>query len=190
MAGTGYRGRLIWPIVFEFAVLDTLATSLPAADNDAPGGTSDGYHPVFRETRLVPPTNQDTAAGSPRGKSTRKEKIVKCEGQWEVENFDFQQQFASGPTPKHRIGAVLHYRDLERRGLLDDDGKAMIKVNDRLCAVYEKRSGKLIQRFKEPPLGTGLYVTEAEPMSMGLSGLKRNILLLTLEDRERSVRRA
>lgn len=189
MAGTGYRGRLIWPIIAEFGVLDTAATAEDEPDNDASSGMSPGYDPIFREPRIVPPTNEDTGAGAPRGVLARKEKIVRCRAQWEVANFDFQQQWASGPSPSHRIGLVLHYRDLERRGLLDADGKATIKVNDRLLAVYHKRTGRLIQRIKYPPHGPGLYVTEAEP-SMGLSGLDRNLLTLTLEDRERSVRRA
>lgn len=182
------RGRLIRPIMIELARLDTLATSLTQPDADADSGTSPGYHSNFREVRVLPPNDQ-TAVGAPRGDSARREKCIRCLAQWEVNNFDFTQQWASGSSPSHRIGLVFHYRDLEKRGLLDDNGRALIHVNDRVSAVFHAKSGKLIQRF-DVTEGQGLFITEVEPGSMGLSGQHRNILLATAEDRETSVRRA
>lgn len=180
------RGRLIRPVLVEIAQLDTLATAQDQTDNNDPSGVSSGYHSNFREPRLLP-TTSPTQAGSPRGESARKEKLIRCLAQWEVKNYDFQQQWASGNSPGHRTGLVFHYRDLEKRGLIDDDGNAKIHVNDRLCAVYHAKTGELIQEIRNPP---GLYITQLEPGSMGLRGAQRNILFATLEDRERSVRRA
>lgn len=182
------RGRLIRPVLVELAQLDTLATVADQPDADASTGQSSGYHPNFREPRILPPTNTD-GANSPRGKSARQEKLVRCLAQWEVENFDFLQQWASGNSPGHRIGLVFHYRDLEKRGLLDTAGRATIHVNDRVCAVFHAKTEKLIQRFEEDQ-GHGLFITQLEPGSMGLRGQERNILFATVEDRERSLRRA
>jgi hypothetical protein len=173
-------------VLVEIAQLDTLATAQDQPDDNAVGAKSPGYHPNFRESRLLPPTTA-TEAGSPRGESARKEKVIRCLAQWEVENYDFLQQWASGNSPGHRIGLVFHYRDLKTRGLVDDDGNAKIHVNDRLCAVYHAKTKALIQEIRNPP---GLYITQLEPGSMGLRGGERNILLATLEDRERSTRRA
>lgn len=180
------RGRLIRPILVEIAQLDTLATAQDQPDDNADGGVSPGYHENFREPRLLPSTTPD-ATGSPRGESARKETTLKCLAQWEVENYDFQQQWASGNSPGNRTGLVFHYRDLEKRGLLDEDGNAKIHVNDRLCAIYHAKTEDLIQEIRDPP---GLYITQLRPGSMGLRGAKRNVLFATLEDRERSVRRA
>lgn len=179
------RGRLIRPVLVEIAQLNTIATAQDQPDDNAVGGASPGYHSNFREPRLLPSTTP-AQAGSPRGESARKETLVRCLAQWEVENFDFQQQWSSGNSPGHRTGLVFHYFDLEKRGLLDDDGNAKIHVNDRLCAIYHAKSGELIQTLRDPP---GLYITQLEPGSMGLRAAKRNVLFATLEDREVSTRR-
>lgn len=181
------RGRLIRPILVELAQLSTEATAVIQPDSNAASGVSSGYHPNFREPRLLPPST--TEAGSPRGTSARQETMLRCLAQWEVENFDFQQQWASGNSPSHRVGLVFHYGDLEKRGLVDDAGRAKIHINDRLVAVYHARTKKLIQRF-ELAEGHGLYITQLEPESMGLRGGHRNLLFATLEDRETSIRRA
>lgn len=183
------RGRLIRPVMVELAQLDTEATAADQADANASSGLSPGYHPNFREPRLLPPTNTD-AVGSPRGESARQETLIQCLAQWEVENFDFLQQWASGNSPSHRVGLVFHFRDLEQRGLVDADGRAAIHVNDRLVAVYHARTLQLIQRFDQDVAGHGLYITQLEPQSMGLRAGQRNLLFATLEDRETSVRRA
>ena len=180
------RGRLLRPVLVEIAQLDTLATAQDQPDDNAAGGVSSGYHANFREPRLLPSTTP-AQTGSPRGESARKETILRCLAQWEVENFDFQQQWASGNSPGHRTGLVFHYRDLEKRDLLDEDGNAKIHVNDRLSGIFHAKSGDLIQEIRNPP---GLYITQLEPGSMGLRGAKRNVLFATLEDREQSVRRA
>lgn len=186
--GRGTRGRLIRPILVEIAQLDTLATSLDQEDADASTGVSSGYHPNFREPRILPPSNK-SAASSPRGNSARREKFIRCAAQWEVDNFDFLQQWASGNSPGNRITLVFHYRDLEKRGLLDSSGRARIHVDDRICAVYHIKTGKLIQSFEES-VGHSLYITQLELGSMGLSGQHRNLLWATVEDRETSIRRS
>lgn len=182
------RGRLIRPILVEIAQLDTEATAQDQPDATATGGVSSGYHPNFREPRLLPPDVDE--AGSPRGESARRETTIQCLAQWEVENFDFLQQWASGNSPSHRAGLVFHFRDLERRGLVDVDGRATIHVNDRIVAVYHARTLALIQRFDQAVAGHGLFITQLEPQSMGLRSAQRNLLFATIEDREVSVRRA
>lgn len=183
------RGRLIRPVVVEIAQLDTEATAQDQPDATASSGVSSGYHPNFREPRLLPPSDAEEA-GTPRGESARRETTIRCLAQWEVENFDFQQQWASGASPSHRVGLVFHFRDLENRGLVDDAGRAKIHVNDRIVAIYHARSGQLIQRFDQAVAGHGLYITQLQPQSIGLRAGERNLLFATVEDREVSVRRA
>lgn len=183
------RGRLIRPVIVEIAQLDTEATAQAQPDATATSGVSSGFHPNFREPRLLPPADTGEA-GSPRGESARRETMIRCLAQWEESNFDFQQQWASGGSPSHRIGLVFHFRDLENRGLVDDAGRAKIHVNDRIVAIYHARSGQLIQRFEQEAAGHGLYITQLEPQSIGLSAARRNLLFATAEDREVSVRRA
>ena len=64
-------------------------------------------------------------------------------------------------------------------------GDALLRVNDRLVAIYDL-AGRLVQAIRTPP---GLYATEVQPQSFGL-GLCRNLLLATFEERELGVRGA
>jgi hypothetical protein len=171
------RGRLINPFLAELAQLDTVAT---ATDPDGAGPLVSGYDPDFKETLVF---------GSPSGDrvDARREKpAIRVPCQVEVGAFEALQQFAAGNSPNSRIVLVFHFRDLERMGLVDSaTGEALLRINDRLVAIYTMR-GALVQAIRTPP---GLYVTEVQPQSFGL-GLSRNLLLVTLDEREVAVRGA
>ena len=171
------RGRLINPFLAELARLDTVAT---AADPDGPGPLTSGYDPDFKETVIVPATGE-------RGTDARKEMpSIRIPCQVEVGTFEALQQLASGNSPDSKVTLVFHFRDLERTGLVDPGtGDALLRVNDRLVAIYEL-AGRLVQAIRTPP---GLYATEVQPQSFGL-GLSRNLLLVTFEERELGVRGA
>lgn len=177
------RGRLIRPCMAEIAQIDTLQTSLPQPDVD--NTVSSGYHSNFGEPRVIPTSTN--SAGSPRGAPARKETLIRCPVQWEQENFGLMQQWGDGNSPAQNVTLVFHFADLERLGLVNDDGSAKINKNDRLCAIYHIPSNKLIQRFSTER-GTGMYVIEAAIDSIGLRGSFRNLLIVQLEDRETTVR--
>ena len=170
------RGRLINPFLAEVVRLDTAAT---AAAPDAGGPLASGYDPDFKETIVM--------EGAGVRRDARREMpavLIPC--QVEVGAFEALRQFASGNSPDSRVTLVFHFRDLERMGLVDPaTGDALLRVNDRLVAIRDL-SGALVQAVRTPP---GLYVTEVQPQSFGL-GRSRNLLLITMQDRELGVQGA
>jgi hypothetical protein len=167
------RGRLIVPFFAELAQLDTVET---AKDPDGAGDLTSGYDDDFRTVVKV---SDGTAAGV----DARQEKpaiLVPC--QVETRVLDMLRQIASGNAADADLILVFHFRDLENMGLVDPTtGKALIRTNDRLVAIRECPSGDLIEAIPNPP---GLFVTEPRSSSFGLSGGARNLLVVTLKDRE------
>ena len=169
-----YRGRLIWPFAVDIARLDTAAT-LAAAGT---GGVTAGYDPDFREpvTLDAGPNNPDT--------DTRQEitvSLLPCQVHPERGNYEALQMMLSGAVKQYNLRLVFHYLDLETRSLVDTDGSSLLKINDRLVAI-RRNDGTLVADFSARPL----YVTQAQDRSFGLSGLQRNLLMLTFEERETS----
>jgi len=159
------RGRLLHPFLAVIARLDTVATR---ASN---GG--EGYDDVFRSPQVL------EGPGGERV-DARKESVIKVPAQVEDRRFEGLRQMPSGDSPQSAMVLTMHFRDLERLELVDDDGVARIHKNDRLVELREICSNKLVQSFRDPP---GLYVIEAVPAAHGL-GLKRNLLLVSLEQRD------
>lgn len=168
------RGRLVFPFLIDLAQLDTSAS---AADPDGAGPLTSGYDEDFREPEIVPP-----GSGSARGEVVREESILQVSAQIEPDTMDQLRMMASGNSPDSEMKLALHFRELERKGLLDADGRPTIRVNDRLDAIRNKRTGDIIERIPNPP---GLFVIEVQSRSFGL-GTHRNLCVLTLEDRETS----
>ncbi len=170
------RGRLIFPMIIELAQLDTDAT---AADPDGAGPLTRGYDDEFREPVLVPPS--DTGSSS-RGAMRRVETLVRVSAQLEDDAYEMLSMLATGRSPQGQLKAVIHFEELERRGMVGADGLPTIHINDRLAAVYQA-SGTLIQTIANPP---GLFCVESQPRLGGLGGT-RNLLLLSFEARQQSV---
>lgn len=171
------RGRLIFPFLVDIARLDTAAT---AADPDAGGPLLDGYDDEFREPVIVPlaPTQ-----GSTRGTVHRVESTVQCAAQIEDDELEKLEMMATGRGTSADFTIVLHFRDLERRGLVDPvSGEALIRVNDRIDRIYTRR-GVFVQAIRNPP---GLFCVEAKPRSFGLdvTHSRRNLLVCTFNERE------
>lgn len=159
------RGRLICPFICEIVRLDTAATE-----------AADGYDHVFK----VPKPKLD--AGGAYTNERREKIAIKVPCQVEVGSFDQQRMTPSGNDSDGRMTFVLHFRDLERLGLVDPTtGDALIRINDRIVNVYDKRTGALVQKLP----GDGVHVTEAQP-TFGL-GSRRNLLVLTCSSRPASV---
>lgn len=172
------RGRLIFPFLVDFEQLDTAAIE---ADPDGAGSLSSGYDEVFREPVKVLENPDDQV-----GKTVRVENTLQVRAQIESVQFERLEQMISGDSPQGRFMLVLHFRDLEKAGLVDADGLAMIRKGDRLGAIRET-DGTLVQNIPDPP---GLYVNELLPRGMGLSlkKPKRNLLIVTLKARDQSTR--
>ena len=172
----GYRGRLIWPFLAELAQLDTAATKV---DPDGAGPLTSGFDDDFREPVIVPVVGEQT------GTEHRVEKdpiLLPC--QIEVARFEQLRMLATGQSPDELLRLVFHFADLELFGLVDaDNGEATIRVNDRLNAIKRIETEELVQEFRIP-----LFATSVMPRSFGLDGLERNLLVVSFEERELSVR--
>jgi hypothetical protein len=176
------RGRLIFQFLAEVFRLDTQA--MDGSDPDGPGPLESGYDPDFKEPVLVYQIDDGI------GERFRAEyPPVKIPCQVETKVFEELRMLGSGNAPKSRVDLVFHYRDLERLQLVDSaSGDAVIRPGDRLNAIYDKAEN-LVQAIRTPP---GLYVTESQPIGFGLNMAhpKRNLLLVTFEDRQQGAGRA
>lgn len=156
---------LIFPFYVAYRPLDLDATDTA------------GYDHVFREPEVVDD-------GSQLGVDARTESAeVRVPAQIEEKTFEQLNFLQTGDSPKSTFVLVHHFNDLTTLGLVDSDGMATIKKGDRVVAIYEKYSGDKVFDAPDPP---GLFVTEVLPKSFGL-GHKRNLLLVTLGDREQGV---
>jgi hypothetical protein len=176
------RGRLIFPFLAELFRLDTQAMAGPVGvgpDPEAPG-----YDPDFKE-----PVAVDTDDDGVGERVRREHPAVRVPCQVDTKVFEELRVFASGNAPRSRIDLVLHFKDLERLGLVDAaTGDALLRPGDRLGALYDK-TGALVQAVRTPP---GLYVTEARPIGFGLDRARprRNLLTVAFEDRQPAAGRA
>lgn len=174
---TSARGRLIFPFVVELAQLDTAATG---ADVVVGGQPTPGYDPVFRT-----PLKVLEEPGDQVGVSTRVETLVQVRAQIEPAMFEMMEMMISGESPSSRMAIVLHFRDLERANLVDSTGAAMIYKRDRLARILTTR-GQLVREIPNPP---GLYISQVQDSGFGPGG-HRNLLLVTFEERDQSMRGA
>lgn len=166
----GYRGRLIFPFLADIRQLDTLATSL----TDPDGPATSGFNDLFREPSLDETTQEPV----------RKEKptlSLFCQVETEAGSDEALAMKASGKDPNTLTRLVFHFRELEKKGLVDADGYASLRVGDRLVKI-RTRKGNDVQTYRIP-----LYATQVQMRSLGLSGHQRNLLLITFEERERSI---
>lgn len=171
------RGRLIFAFFAELARLDRAGM---VAASPGPGGLD----PDFREPVLL---DRDDDGVGERSRLELPPIRVPC--QVEPKAMDALRMFEAGNSPASTLELVMHFRDLERLGVVDArTGEARIGPGDRLTALHD-RAGALIQRVRTPP---GLYVTEARPIGwgLGLARPRRNLLLVTFNDRQQAFGRA
>lgn len=156
------RGRLIFPFTIELAQLDLAATAAA------------GYDPIYKETKLA-------ASADRLGTSTRAETLVQVPGQFSDHNQFLNAVAANtGNLAQVDLVVLFHFRDLERLALVEaETGLAKIKTGDRLNAIYDVKTGEVIQVLRNPP---GAFVVAAKPL-FGL-GNKRNLLEVTFRSRD------
>jgi len=168
------RGRLIFPFLIELAQLDTEAM---AADPDGDGPQTSGYDLDFREPVIITQSVDDVT-----GDPLRLERCTTFKCQIEDKEMEALRQVLGGTSPDSAITLVMHFKDLEKVGLVDDNGRATIRKNDRLAKIFNKK-GKLIMVVPDPP---GLYVTSATDAGFGI-GPFRNLLIVKFDEREQGV---
>lgn len=167
------RGRLINPVMAKVERLHTVST---AADPDGAGELTSGYDSVFREPRRLPSTGTVATKYYPAV-------LIPC--QFEPEDmFEKLGQTAGGNDPDSLVRVVFHFADLEELNLVDvATGDALLRLNDRLIAIHRFSDQTLMQRAG---LEEGLYCTEARPVSFGLAGGERNLLICSYAARDDS----
>lgn len=158
-----YRGRLIFPFIANIARLDTSTTE-----------DEDGYDHEFRTVKHRYP---DGVRGE-RVSERRELPIVSLPCQVEVQQFGEQTMARSGNMPKTNMTLVLHFKDLEAQGLINDDQSPKLDVNARLVSLLNARTRRVAQT-----MGPNIYLVEAQVGGFGLGG-QRNLILARFEDRE------
>lgn len=163
------RGRLLWWFWVALRRLDTSGTE--AAGN---------YDSRFRTVKAFYPRGPD----KPREIGRRELPEVRLKAQIEVFDGDRLVQAPTGNLPQSKFVAVFHMKELEKLGLIDDDGQPLIHVGDRLDAIYDKR-GQLKRRYTNPQM----FVTEVPQHAFGL-GYNQNLLNVVFDDRPQGVPQA
>jgi len=169
------RGRLIFPFVVELGQIDAAAT---AADPDAAGPLTSGYDSDFRAPVKVldAPTDQT-------GVTARQESIVQVRAQIEPDQFERLSAMLSGDAAEGRFTIILHFRDLERAGLVDAvTGRPLLYKRDRIIRILTPK-GVLVETIPNPP---GLFCVEVQSRGFGPGG-RRNLLLMAFESRDPSI---
>jgi hypothetical protein len=162
-----YRGRLIWPFRATIERLDTQAT---AAN---PGPTAGGYDHDFKEPRKRADGTTNTVYMAPI--------ILNCQVETEADDFDALAMRRGGDNRDSEVKLVFHFQELEDHGLVDDHGRALMSKGDRLVAIHTQNREE-VDNYAE----LHLVATNLQPRSYGLSGLKRNLLLVSYRRRDRS----
>lgn len=166
------RGSLIFPMAIEIARIDVASTR----DNG-------GYDDRRAEPRIISPDDEIPPIGSVRGvKATRYLDPVIVEAQ--VEDHDTNALIAAltGKNTAIRFGVVIHYAELEAEGLVDALGRPRFRIGDKLTRILDPDTHEPIVVIPDPP---GVYATEVNDQSFGLSSRERNLLYINFERRSR-----
>lgn len=162
----GYRGRLIWPFRATIRRLDTTATAANA------GPTPGGYDHDFKEPRKRADGSLNTAY--------KPEIVLQAQVETEGDVFDALSLRRLGDNRDSQVVLVFHFQELEDMGLVEG-GVAQLAKGDRLMAVHTQ-SREEIDDYSS----LHLVATQLQPRSYGLSGGKRNLLLVTYRRRDNS----
>ncbi len=166
---------MINPFLALIARIDTDAS---AADPDGAGPLTSGYDSVFRE-----PIVNLSGDGAVRVAKELTSVLIPC--QFEPEDqFDALGQQAAGNDTNSRVRLVFHFSDLEELGLVDETtNDPELRLGDRLISIHNHETEALIQRCG---FADGLYCVEVKPVSFGLSGGERNLLICSYNTRDSS----
>ena len=161
----GFTGRLIFPEIAIFRMLDTNAQAL-AGD----------YDDIFREPE-IPDTNAD-GLGEPVRTEQPEIKVPAQVATFSHERLAQMSHGAVLETPNLEL--TMHFRDLTKLGLVESDGRAKIQIGTRLVRIETKKGSTLY----DYPLPEGMFVTAARHSGHMLG--RPNLWVCTLSDRRQS----
>lgn len=150
------RGRLLNPFTITLAQINTAAMTF----ND----------------KLREPVISYNAQG--QRDNGRRETTITFQAQVETNTYETQRQTDLGNAPATTIVLIAHFGLLEVAGLVDAQGRAKIRVNDRLVQITAP-NGTVETQFPNPP---GVYVQEVTPIGYGFGG-RKNLLMIRAGDR-------
>lgn len=170
------RGSLIFPMAIEITRIDV-------------GSTRDasGFDDRRAEPRLLPVADDEPGIppiGSLRGtKAIAYLAPVIVEAQVEDGNTNALIAALTGKDTEIDFGLVLHYADLEADDLVDANGHPKFRVGDKLTKILDPDTHETILVIPDPP---GVFATEVNDQSFGLSSHARNLLYIRFQRRSRS----
>jgi hypothetical protein len=165
-----YRGRLIWPFKAVLAPLDLTATE--ASADHIFGDT--GERVELPEEQWITVQAQVETGGSGANMEGGRQRIR-----------------PNGDDPVVEMRLVLHFEELEDLGLVDANGKSLIPPRHRLARILTI-DDELVREYPGPNAADALFCVEGqtgEDASFGLSGGRRNLLLLSYSTRDDSTTR-
>jgi hypothetical protein len=161
---------LIFPHIVRIARIDTQSTAA------AQGPFSSGYDPVFRQPRNIPD-------GGQLGGTARAEMFVECECQVQAPKQEELSPGIAGDSPVTQYNLILSYRDLQKRDLVEGDGRPKIWKQDRVVEIRQK-AGDVVLSFEDSPR---LWVHEVVTRGWGLAIYRPKPNLVILRCRSRDV---
>jgi hypothetical protein len=157
------RGRLIFPFVLVIARLDVEAM----VDDPGPGYDDDFREPVAE------------IGGNSSIPVRREMAVIRLRAQIEPGAFEAMQMTGNGNVPIGSIPIYIHMGELERAGLIDENGRHTIRAGDRLVRIENIRH-EVVMTIPDPP---GLYFETITSTSFGLGSHRPNLIHATLVDR-------
>jgi hypothetical protein len=156
------RGRLIQKFKVVIARLDTVATGAVV------GG---GWDPDFHEPV---PVEDGTQVGAD-SRRYHPEETFTC--QLDRKTWGKVDATRGGQEKEADIIIVLHWPELQKRGLIDSNGQPLFRRGDKVIRILTKK-GVLDLMFDDPP---GMFITEWDRAGHGLAAFgtpKTNLLYL------------
>ena len=160
-----YVGDLLFP---EIAVLRFLDTNAQEVAGD--------FDPDYREPR-IPDSNANQL-----GKAVRTEQPeFKIRAQVAtITHQRLAQQEHGGAQDTPNLELTFHFRDLDKLGLLESDGRPKIQIGTRVARI-ENKAGKVLFDY---PLPEGMFITATRHSGHMLG--QANLWVCTLADRRQA----
>lgn len=149
-------------------MLDAVATRI----EHGPANIESGFDDDFGEIVVV-----STPSGTRQSEKLEQPPIF-IPSQIENPVFDILQQMNTGAQLDTKLVLVWAHKDLVALDLITPTGEPLVRANDRLVSIRDKRM-RLVEAIRTPP---GLYVTEVRPL-FGVAQ-RRDLFLISFEDRK------
>lgn len=166
------RGRIIQKFIASIARLDEASTGAVVEG---------GWDPDFHEPKIV---DDGTQLGND---SKRFHDPINLMCQLDRKSWGAVDSTRGGQQKTADIIICLHWPELQKRGLIDSNGKAIFRRGDKIIEILTKK-GELDVKFDDPP---GLFIRECERAGHGLSAFgtpKTNLLYVYCDYDEEGIK--